>query len=102
MMKPDAWLKVSSIAGTIRGVYLTQDVELKSENLVPLYRHPPAKVHISDREIVDAINSRMNQSLLMVPVKNVLQIPEDVLMAAIRGLIDRAQNPKPASGAAAV
>lgn len=34
---PRAWLRVSNIGGQSRGVFETQDVELRSERLDPLY-----------------------------------------------------------------
>lgn len=36
-VRPRAWLRVSNISGTARGVFETQDVELQSERLEPLY-----------------------------------------------------------------
>lgn len=40
-MVPVAWLRVSSITDKATGVFLSNDVELRSEKLVPLYATPP-------------------------------------------------------------
>ena len=34
---PRAWMRVSNISGQSSGLFETQDVELRSESLVPLY-----------------------------------------------------------------
>lgn len=37
LVKPRAWLRVSNISGESSGFFETQNVELRSESLVPLY-----------------------------------------------------------------
>lgn len=36
-VSPQAWRRVSNICGEVRGVFETEDVELRSERLEPLY-----------------------------------------------------------------
>lgn len=36
--KPAAWLRVSNISGEVTGVFLSQDVPLRTERLEPLYK----------------------------------------------------------------
>lgn len=35
--EPSAWLRVSNISNNVTGVFLTDDVELRSERLLPLF-----------------------------------------------------------------
>ena len=47
-VRPRAWLRVSNISGQSSGVFETQDVELRSESLVPLYDQPALNVAAAD------------------------------------------------------